>query len=144
MAIVATLIGSLLLSACTGSTGQAAQTDVSKSEKVSVATGAVENRIVATGKVIARGTSNIAFSQSGVVRDIRVKEGQQVKIGDVLAVLDNTDLVFTALASYSATVKGPSTGDKASAEASLASAKAALEIAQRGGSAADRLRQPPV
>ncbi len=146
--IAAIISGTLLLTACSGATGQAAQTDVSKAEKITVATGTVENRIVATGKVVARSTSNIAFSQSGVVREVRVKEGQRVKTGDVLAVLDNTDLIFTAqqqqasylgaLASYSATIKGPSAGDKASAEASLASAKAALELAQRGGTEADR------
>ncbi len=82
------LAASLVLSACQ-STGGLAQAKVDASaEKVTVAAGTVENRTVATGKVAAHSTINIAFTQSGVVREVRVKEGQQVKAGDALAVLD--------------------------------------------------------
>jgi HlyD family secretion protein len=139
--------GSLILSACTGAPTAAAN-NTANAEKVVVANGSVENRIIATGRVAARSTSNVAFAQSGVVREVRVKEGQQVHTGDVLAVLDNTDLAFTAqqqraaylnaLASYSATVKGPSASELSSAQASLASAQAALDDAKAGGSASER------
>lgn len=148
MAIVAGLLSaSLLLTACAaGNTAQAKVDD--SAQKVTVAAGTVENRIVATGKVAARSTVNIAFTQSGVVRAVRVTEGQQVKAGEVLAVLDDTDLSFTAqqqyanylnaLASYTATVKDPSASDLASAQAALTSAKVALQDAKNGGSAAER------
>jgi RND family efflux transporter MFP subunit len=147
VATVAT-VATAMLAGCTGAARPTSQADVAAAERVTVATGTVENRIVATGKVVARSTTSLAFSQSGVVRAVKVAEGQQVKAGNTLAVLDSGDLALTerqqyanyigALASYSATVKGPSAGDLASAEASLASAKAALELAQRGGSAADK------
>jgi HlyD family secretion protein len=148
MAIAAGLLSaSLLLTACAaGSTAQTKADD--SAEKVTIAAGAVANRIVATGKVAARSTVNIAFTQSGVVRDVRVTEGRQVNAGDALAVLDAIDLTFTAqqqyanylnaLASNSATVKGPSASDLASAQAALASAKVALQDAKNGGSAAER------
>jgi HlyD family secretion protein len=142
-ALIAAL--SIGLAACTGAPPPNA---AAAADKVVVETGSVENRIVATGKVIARSTTDIAFSQSGVVRDVRVSEGQQVKSGDVLAILDSADLEFTArqqyanylnaLATYSATVKGPTASELASAQASLASAQAALDDAKAGGSAAER------
>jgi HlyD family secretion protein len=137
---------SIALAACTGAPTPNATN--AAAEKVVVETGAVENRIVATGKVIARTTTEIAFSQSGVVRDVRVAEGQSVKTGDVLTVLDSTDLEFTArqqyanylnaLATYSATVKGPTASELTSAQAAVSSAQAALDDAKAGGSAAER------
>jgi HlyD family secretion protein len=145
-AIAALIAAAIALSACSGAaTPQAA---AANAQKVTVAAGTVENRVISTGKVVARSTTNVAFSQSGVVSAVRVKEGQSVAAGAVLAVLDSTDLKFTAqqqyasylnaLASYSATVKGPSAGDVSSAKASLASAQAALDDAKAGGSGADR------
>jgi HlyD family secretion protein len=102
-------------------------------EHVTVTKGAIENTIVATGKVTARTNTTIAFPRSGAVVSLFVKEGDQVKKGQPLAALDTHDLQSTAeqqhanylsaLASYSQTVKGPTDAELASAQAALASAQ---------------------
>ena len=88
------LVATVLLAACGART--TASQDLTKAAKVTVGTGSVENRIVATGKVVARADVNVAFQRGGIVTEVLVKEGQQVKAGDKLATLDTTDLDLTA------------------------------------------------
>lgn len=53
--------------------------------------GDVDEVAVAQGKVIPRGQVKVVQSQySGVIKAIRVKDGQQVKSGDILVELDQT------------------------------------------------------
>lgn len=69
-------------------------------EHILVQKGSVENRVVATGKVVARSTANLAFSRSGSVAQVLVKEGERVKAGQSLLILDVTELQLSADQQY--------------------------------------------
>lgn len=129
------LVMSSLLTACATPVGARSGEKVPDSaERILVAKGSVENRVVATGKVVARSTANLAFSRSGSVAQVMVKEGEMVKVGQPLLVLDVTELKLTAeqqyanylsaQAAYSQTAKGPSAAELQAARASLSSAQA--------------------
>ncbi len=133
-AIVITL--SVLLAACSRPGASTATGSVDPTaEKITVEKGVVENRVVATGKVIARTQASIAFARSGRVAQLLVKEGDVVQKGQALAKLDVTELqtaadqqwanFLNAQAAYSQTIKGPSAADVAAAKAAIASAEAA-------------------
>ena len=77
------------------SQGQTTTTDVATAKQVKVTLGSVENHIVATGQIAARQTAALAFTKSGVITKILVKEGDQVKAGQPVAVLDTSDLELT-------------------------------------------------
>lgn len=139
--IVAIAAASILLGACSPPGTAAGETKVAaNAERVVVSTGSVSNRIVATGKIVASASANIAFARSGVVADVLVKEGQQVQAGQPLIKLDTTDLELTAQqqwanylsaqATYSQTVKGPTAAELKSAQAAIASAQASIASAQ--------------
>lgn len=130
----------LLLSACAntpfgGANAAAAQTARPAATRYTVEKGAIENKIVATGKITPRGAASLVFPRSGTVVTITVKEGEAVKTGQPLGALDTSDLVLTAQsqyfnfvsaqASYSQTIKGPNDYDVKSAQAALDSARAA-------------------
>ena len=131
------LVATVLLAACGART--TASQDLTKAAKVTVGTGSVENRIVATGKVVARADVNVAFQRGGIVTEVLVKEGQQVKAGDKLATLDTTDLDLTAQqqfasflntqATYSQSIKGPTAAEMKAAQASISSANAQIASA---------------
>lgn len=132
------VIGALLLSSCQSTASAQTKADAN-AEKITVSTGSVENRIVATGKVVANAEAAVAFQRSGVVMDVLVKEGQSVKAGQPLAKLDTADLELTAKqqwanylnvqASYSQTIKGPTNAELKAAQASLASAQSSAASA---------------
>lgn len=126
---------SLALAACSNPLNPAANaTPQPTGQKYTVATGNIENTIVATGKIVPRQTADLVFAISGQALTVTVAAGDQVKAGQFLASLDTTNLEFTeqqqrasyisAQAAYSATVKGPSSSDLASAKAALSSAQA--------------------
>jgi HlyD family secretion protein len=137
--LIAPLIGlitaAMTLSACATPGSGAAQASTASGERVTVTKGAIQNTVIATGKVTARSTTTVAFSRSGAVVALLIKEGDQVKKGQPLASLDTRELQNTAqqqhanymsaLASYSQTIMGPTAADLASAQASLASAQSA-------------------
>ena len=147
-AIAAGLIATtLLITACQPPAGArppgaAANTVAATAQKVQVTTGTVENRIVATGKVVANASASVAFSRSGTVKEVLVKEGQQVKVGQTLMKLDTTDLDLTAQqqwanylsaqATYSQSIKGPTATELKAAQAALTSAQAAVASASAG------------
>ncbi len=136
------IASTLILSACSSTTANSTnQTKVDDTaQKVVVSTGSIANRIVATGKVIANASASVAFQRGGVVSKVLIKEGQQVKAGQPLATLDVTDLELTAQqqwasylsaqATYSQTIKGPTTAEMKSAQAAIASAQASIASAQ--------------
>jgi HlyD family secretion protein len=125
----------MTLSACAVPGAGSAQASAASGEHVTVAKGAIQNTVIATGKVTARSSSTVAFSHSGSVVALLVKEGDQVKKGQPMASLDTRDLKQTALqqqasylsalASYSQTIQGPTKAQLASAQAALASAQSA-------------------
>lgn len=56
-----------------------------------VANGLIQKTVVATGEVTSQTNLNLSFDQSGEVKDIKVKVGDKVKKGQVLATLDQLD-----------------------------------------------------
>lgn len=142
------IAASLALAACSNPLNPAANaTPQPTGQKYTVATGSIENTIVATGKIVPRQTADLVFSISGQVLTVTVAAGDQVKAGQLLASLDTTNLKFTeqqqrasyisAQAAYSATVKGPSASDLASAKAALGSAQASYADLTKTPSALD-------
>lgn len=70
------------------------------------------------GSVAPQGRANLGFKQSGVIASIRVRDGERVRAGQVLAVLDEVD-----------------------ASAQVRTAKAVLDRARREAEQAERLAQ---
>jgi HlyD family secretion protein len=104
------------------------------------------NRIRATGNLVSANQVTLAFQAGGRVKEIRVKEGDQVKAGALIAAYDTTaldaqivqaqaslDSANTALARVRA---GPLPEDVTVAKVNLDRAKAAVDQAQ---SAYDRI-----
>ena len=131
-------VAALTLSACDalpGATTPGQTSEASAGERVRVVRGSIENRIIATGNIVARASATLTFRTSGTVQSVLVKEGDTVKAGQVLATLDTSDLELTAQqqlanylnaqASYSQTIKGPTELELKSAKAALSSAQAA-------------------
>ena len=53
----------------------------------------LKQTILATGQVVSTTDLNLSFSGSGVVKSIRVKVGDKVKVGQVLATLDQSSVL---------------------------------------------------
>ncbi len=105
-----------------------------------VADRAVSNDIKAVGTFMSANQATLAFQMAGRVQEIRVKEGDKVHAGDVIATLDTSMLdlqVAQAQAALDAAnamldkVKtGPTVEDVTIAKSNLDRAKAALDQAQ--------------
>ena len=109
-------------------------------------TSAIATALVSgTGEVTTRNDSQLNFLVSGTVADVRASEGQQVKKGDLLAILDTTlydQQVVQAeanLASAKATLAAlqGSGADAQAARAQLAQAQAALDATKPDSTSAD-------
>jgi HlyD family secretion protein len=80
--------GSFLFGALSGSASQSGS-----STNVQLATiqqGDLSLSVPATGTIMANQTANLTFDTNGTIKDVLVQEGQSVKAGQVLAVLDDT------------------------------------------------------
>ncbi len=95
--------------------------------------------VSATGAVAPAKQVALLFESSGIVRDVRVSVGDQVRAGDTLAVLDTTDLASTLeeaqvafdlqRIAYEALTSPPRETDLAAARAALNTALASLNAA---------------
>lgn len=56
-----------------------------------VAQGTIQKTVVATGEVTSQTNLNLSFDQSGEVKEIKVKVGDKVKKGQILATIDQLD-----------------------------------------------------
>ncbi len=138
----ASLAALLVLSACStrnipflGGNQQQASAPTASTERVTVEEGDIEDRVIGTGKIVARKTTDVPFAQAGTIVEVSVKVGDSVKKGQPLARIDDTSLknavrqqqlnVLAALAAHSQTIAGPSAADVVAAEAALRSANAA-------------------
>lgn len=109
--------------------------------------GSLTATIGTAGTVQSTNSINLSFQAAGTVKQIKAKEGDQVKAGQVLAVLDATDVelqvaqaevnLSNAQIKLDTTKKGPTAEEIASAQASLASAEASLKALQAGPTAND-------
>lgn len=108
----------------------------------------LELGVSGVGEVKAARDADLVFTVQGTVADVLVEEGQQVKQGDLLAILDTRtfDQQLTqseaALASAEAAQAGLTepgrAADTAAARAQLAQAQAALEQVRAGAKPQDR------
>lgn len=140
------VLAAALLTACAGLPGApgtlgaantvgAAADTAQTATRVTAETGSIEEEVVGTGSITANATVDVAFQTSGTIQEVLVSVGDQVKKGQTLATLDDSDLKLTAesrWASYisaqaalSETVKGPSSAELKKAQAALSSAQAA-------------------
>ncbi len=93
-----------------------------------------------SGSLMSASQANIAFQMGGRVQELKVKEGDRVKAGTVLIVLDTSTLQIqlqqaqavydAAQASYDKVKQGPTRDDVMVAKANLDKAKASLDQAQ--------------
>jgi HlyD family secretion protein len=130
-----------------GSSQQTAAATPEGAQTVAVERGALRVSVDATGSVAPESRLELNFKSAGRVAEIMVKEGDQVKAGDVLARLETADLeqaIIQAQASLAIneaqlaqTEAGSSAEDLASARASLESALANYEKTKAGPSQED-------
>ncbi len=109
--------------------------------------GSLVATVDAVGTVRAAGSVSLVFQTSGQVRQVLVKEGQKVRAGEVIALLDPTDAELqveqaeanleVARARLEQVRKGPLPEEVAAARAALASAEESLRTLQAGADATD-------
>lgn len=94
-----------------------------------------QNPVKTIGNLVSANQATLAFQASGRVKEIAVKEGDQVKAGTLLASVDTSILDLQVVQAQAAldmaqarldALKNPSTTDIAAAQANVASAEAAL------------------
>jgi HlyD family secretion protein len=96
--------------------------------------------IKATGNLVSANQVTLAFEMPGRVKKLNIKEGDKVKAGAILGVIDTSMLEAQAAQAQAAlnaanatldrTKQGPTADEVAIAKASLDSAKAAVGVAQ--------------
>ena len=71
---------------------QAESSDNESYSRAVVTRGAMEETVYGTGTTSARNQTNVLAGADGTLTDLRVSVGDEVKAGDILAVLTNADL----------------------------------------------------
>lgn len=71
---------------------QAESSDSESYSRAVVTRGAMEETVYGTGTTSARNQTNVLAGADGTLTDLRVSVGDEVKAGDILAVLTNADL----------------------------------------------------
>jgi multidrug efflux pump subunit AcrA (membrane-fusion protein) len=108
---------------------------------VTVDTGTVSATVSASGNTAAATSVDVSFEGTGgIVRQLNVKEGEKVRKGQVLAVVDQTSArqtlasaraqLASAQASYATTTQGLSSAERAQNATSIASAETSVRSAE--------------
>ena len=97
--IIVIALGSLFLSAC-GSIGAPAD-DAAPTEIPIVIT---DTDVVAEGRLVPNDSANLSFKAAGQVTEILITEGDTVEAGQVIARLDNSEQLQSAIANAEAEV----------------------------------------
>ena len=102
---------------------------------VAVQTGTVSETVTATGTVATAGTLDLSFSTNGTVTKVKVAEGDKVKKGEPLVVLDDSSAVqalANARSTYVQAVNGKAQGAVSleQAQTSVSQAKQSLSDAR--------------
>lgn len=103
-------------------------------ETVVVKRGELKETVLATGTVTSVTDLSLSFTTADVVREIKVKVGDQVKKGDILATLDGRDelaALQSARAKYQQVVEGASTEEIAVAQSAYDAAVSDLATTKR-------------
>jgi HlyD family secretion protein len=114
----------------------------SSTSTATVSRRSLSSTVSAAGNIQSHQTADLTFGQSGTVKTIKVKVGDKVKAGDVLAQLDTSDLELqlksaeislkNAQASLAKTQNPNTEADIANARAQLASAQAVYDKLKAG------------
>ncbi len=115
---------------------------------VAVTRGTITQTVSGSGSITADQTLDLAFQTTGVVKEVKVKAGDTVKAGQVLATLDDSTLqsklteaqasLDSAKATLTQKQKGNATAQEiASAKAAVVSAQAAYAAAVKDAAAGD-------
>ena len=115
--ISAALICVIALSACSS----AAANPASNARTAAINKQTIAASVSATGNVAAESETRLGFQVAGSVADVKVKNGDLVKKGAVLALLDTTDLHITLQQAEAAVAQA----DVALAQAEISVANAA-------------------
>jgi HlyD family secretion protein len=107
----------------------------------------IELGVSGSGEFTAEQDADLVFNTQGTVAEVKVKEGDNVKKGDLLAILDTRPFenalhqaeaaVAAAKAQEAALNEAPKAADAAAARAQLAQAQAALQAVRQGPKAQD-------
>jgi HlyD family secretion protein len=134
--MIAVLVLALAVSACQAKPAGTTQ----QLQTATVTRGSLQATVSAAGTIAAVAQVAVPFQNSGQVKAVNVKVGDQVKAGQVMAALDSTSLeaalasaqagLDIAQAQLAATQQGPLASQIASDEAALASAQAGYQAAQ--------------
>ena len=110
-------------------------------ETAAVVRGDIQQTVEVTGEIKPDARLNLAFKSGGTLQAINVKVGQEVKVGDVLAELEDRDLRFAsqrahaalaiAQANLSARLAGATKEDIAIAQAQVNQAQADLDATRQ-------------
>ena len=94
----------------------------------------IKYTVLATGQVVSETDLNLSFKTSGIVQSVRVKEGDKVKAGQVLASLDQKDqlanltsargALASAQANYNKVLSGASSEEVTVSQVTLDNAEA--------------------
>ena len=127
----------ILASACQANASAATP---QQSSTATVSRGTLEATVSAAGTIAAQAQVAVQFQNSGQVKTVNVKVGDQVKAGQVMASLDTAELetevasaqaaLDNAQAKLAIAKQAPSASEVKAAEAVLMSAQAALRAAQ--------------
>lgn len=120
----------LLLSAC--ATGQAAEAEAEAEEvqTSTVRTGDITLSATGAGTVIAANDISIGFDAGGTLAELRVQVGDEVKAGDVLAVLDDTEAQKAVIEAELALLQAQLQTDASVTETGLSFSDISVETAQ--------------
>ncbi|MFA5990914.1 MAG: efflux RND transporter periplasmic adaptor subunit [Candidatus Doudnabacteria bacterium] len=96
----------------------------------------IKYTVLATGQVVSETDLNLSFKTSGIVQNVRVKEGDKVKAGQVLASLEQKDQLASltsargslaaAQANYNKVLSGASSEEVTVSQVTLDNAKSSL------------------
>lgn len=90
--LYALILGSLLLDGCSGKPAPATASDIQPVRVVRAGTASGAPDVVATGLVGSQEEARLSFKTGGIIQSLRVDAGDRVRAGQVLAVLDGTEL----------------------------------------------------
>jgi len=99
--ICSAVVVSMLLSSCQKSTDTTDAKNVKVVETMALSSSKYDVKVSYQGIVRSSETRNYFFKSNGKVSKVYIKEGQYIKKGDILALLDTTQLNFSAASTKS-------------------------------------------
>lgn len=141
MLFISTILLIFVLASCNSKAPDKTSEDIKKPVKVSdVEETVITKELHYIGTIKPETVKKISFKASGKIRDIEVEQGQEIKKGDTIALLDTVDLNYAleaaravkagAEAQYAKAVNGAEQEDIDLAASNVVKAQKAYEFAQ--------------